>query len=335
MSKDRNRFGSPGLRLVQLYILLMSTGHPFSLTRLSNMLSCSRQTILRMIEQINLIPQVECNTWLDKNERFFQIVVQSPEASLVFNADTLRHLTLCRDIVAHLLPEAFKKELHNTLDAATDELSGRIAKSSSFAEPWVKGHIDYTPYQVVIEDIQNAMTGRRLCRVLYQSRSSGERMKYLVAPLLIIAYREALYLHCRLYNTPTQPTDKFRTLAIHRIKTLRMEAATYADMPDKKHIPDFGFPFHEPIQIKVAFWGGAASYVEERNWSPGQRITKRKDGALVLTFMATSRIEVIAWVLSFGPDAEILEPEDLRAEMRKRASLIAARYGNLKKDARE
>lgn len=326
--REGNLFGSPGLRLVQLYILLCSTGRPYTLTRLAGMFRCSRQTILRMMDQMQRVPDADLETWVHRRERLFRSAPRATSANVVLTSDVIRHLALCRDIVRHLLPEAFQEELRETLSAVSRDVPDMTDALASFAEPWVKGHIDYTLFQAILEDIQTAMHERRLCRVTYQARSSGGRHRYLAAPLHIIAYREALYLRCRLYDVPERPTNSFRTLAVHRIKNLRIDAATFPDKPEDDHDPNFGFPFHEPIRVRVALWGGAATYVGERTWSPDQKLTKRKDGALILTFTATSRLEVIAWILSFGPDAELLEPKDLRDELRKQVDEIRARYAD-------
>jgi len=321
-----NLFGSPGLRLVQLYILLCSTGRPYTLTRLAGMFRCSRQTILRMMDQMHRVPGTDLDTWVHKKERFFRIAPRPTSPNMVFTSEGIRHLALCRDIVRHLLPETFQEELRETLNAVSRDVPDSTDALTSFAEPWVKGHIDYTPFQAILEDVQTAMHERRLCRVTYAARSSGGRHRYLAAPLHIIAYREALYLRCWLYDAPARPTDDFRTLAIHRIKRLRVHDAPFPDKPEDDHDPNFGFPFHEPIRVRVALWGGAATYVGERTWSRDQKLTRRNDGARILTFTATSRLEVIAWVLSFGPDAELLEPEELREEMREVVEGIRAHY---------
>ncbi len=322
--RERNRFGTPGLRLVQLYFRLATSGKPYSLTRLATMMSCSRQTILRMMEQIGMMPEVECETWRDKNERFYQIAQSSQQPNILFDADTLRHLALCRDIVARLLPDAVREDLCKTLSAAAAD----GAAPPACAEPWVKGHIDYTPYQTILESAQQAMAARRLCRVQYNPRTSGAPARLLIAPLLIVAYREALYLRCQLYHAPRQPAGQYRTLAIHRIKSFHQEEAHFDAAAQEDQDPSFGFPFHAPMRVTVAFRRGAASYVAERTWSPDQRIRKHKDGSLRLTFTSTSRLEVISWVLSFGPDAELLEPKDLREEIKTRTKEMAARYDN-------
>lgn len=329
-TQERNRFGSPGLRLIQLYILLASTGRPYSLTRLAGLLSCSRQTILRMIDQIVRIPKAKCQSWLDGGERFFQIVPDRQAAQLNFDPEIIRHLALCRDIVVHLLPENFHKELQATLKHLSGTAPEGRGNPAALAEPWGKGFIDYSPFQDILETVQDAMRLSRLCRVRYQPRSVGQTLSYLAAPLRIIAYREALYLRCRLYDAGARPASEYRTLAVHRVKSLHMEQAGFkpADSDDRE--PGFGFPFHEPLRVRVAFQKGAAEYVAERTWSPGQKLTRRKDGTLILTFTATSRFEVISWVLGFGPDAELLEPEDLRREVREKAVAIVGRYAESK-----
>lgn len=170
------------------------------------------------------------------------------------------------------------------------------------------------------------MQEQRLCHVVYHSRSKNKTVAQLVAPLRILAYHEAFYLRCRIYDPHELRGGEYCTFAIHRIKSLKMEKQYFKDRPENDSDPSFGFPFHEPIQVKAAFWGGAASYVAERVWSADQRLTKRGDGATVLTFTSTSRLEVISWLLSFGPDAELLEPKELREEIKERARGMMYRY---------
>jgi predicted DNA-binding transcriptional regulator YafY len=48
---------------------------------------------------------------------------------------------------------------------------------------------------------------------------------------------------------------------------------------------------------------------------------------VLVEFTATSRPEVASFVLSFGPEAELLAPEDLRAEVAGMIRQMAAIYG--------
>lgn len=42
-------------------------------------------------------------------------------------------------------------------------------------------------------------------------------------------------------------------------------------------------------------------------------------GEIELTFSATSQLETIAWVLSFGGEVELLEPKEIRDELAVRS----------------
>jgi len=328
LNNEREVWGSPGLRLLQLYILLSSTARPYTLTRLAGLFHCSRQTVLRMMEQLVRVRDANIETWVENRARYYRIVSSPTRSVLSFTPDTLRYVALCRDILRHLLPESVRLELQDVFGAAEDGLAlNKERAAEPIAEPWVKGRIDYAPFQAVIEDIQTAMRERRLCRIDYRARSSGTRHRYLLAPSRIVVYREALYVRCRIYDAPGSPTHEYRTLAIHRILGLRLAKEKYSDASADDQDATFGFPFHNPIQVRARFWGSAAAYVEERIWSADQTLKRRRDGTLDLTFVATSGVEVISWILSFGPDAELMEPKELKEGLRGLVGRLGKIYG--------
>lgn len=324
---DTPLFGPPGLRLLQFYSMLRSSNKAYPLTHLAHLFRCSRQSILRMAEQLERAPGVKFKSWRHGKERYFMIAASGLPIRLNLNADTLRHIALCQDILRHLLPQPIQLELRKAL-ASTVGIPTPFPNDAleSFADPMVKGRIDYTPFQSILEDVQRAMRERRLCQVKYCARSSGEQHDYLIAPLRILAYREALYIRCRLYDSPATPTAAFRTLALHRVQNLTPNNAIFTTKSNDDKDPHFGFPFHPPIRIRAAFHGPAATYVSERIWSHDQKIEKRRDGTLELAFTTTSTPEVIAWILSFGPDAELLEPRKLREEIYKSAATVLQIY---------
>jgi predicted DNA-binding transcriptional regulator YafY len=66
--------------------------------------------------------------------------------------------------------------------------------------------------------------------------------------------------------------------------------------------------------------------VSERLWSDDQKIIRHSTGGIILKFSATSRQEVISWVLSFGTQAELIAPEDLRWEFREKLGKMSMTY---------
>ena len=62
----------------------------------------------------------------------------------------------------------------------------------------------------------------------------------------------------------------------------------------------------------VKFLPAAARYVQESNWHQSQALTKERDGSLLARFQLSSTVEIKSWVLSFGANAVVIEPEELR-----------------------
>jgi len=55
--------------------------------------------------------------------------------------------------------------------------------------------------------------------------------------------------------------------------------------------------------------GWAARFVAERVWSPDQKIGKKGKDKIRLIFKASSEPEVTGWLLSFGDQAKLIEPD--------------------------
>lgn len=106
-------------------------------------------------------------------------------------------------------------------------------------------------------------------------------------------------------------------LAVHRIVSVKTASRTFVRPRNraKRGGRTFGFMPGQAFSVKVQFKQPAACYVAERIWSDDQKMTTRRDGGLELQFTATSRPEVISWVLSFAREAELLKPADLRQEI--------------------
>jgi len=61
-------------------------------------------------------------------------------------------------------------------------------------------------------------------------------------------------------------------------------------------------------------------------WHESQKPKKNGDGSLELSFRIAGLDEIKRWVLSFGPEAVVLEPENLKEMVRKDLSKNFAQY---------
>ena len=68
----------------------------------------------------------------------------------------------------------------------------------------------------------------------------------------------------------------------------------------------------DPVRVRIRFSRDQARYVQERRWAAEQRITENEDGSIILEMTTSGLWEIARWALTWGGDAEVLEPEELR-----------------------
>lgn len=89
----------------------------------------------------------------------------------------------------------------------------------------------------------------------------------------------------------------------------------------------FDIVYEDPIDVKIWFSADQARYIKERKWSKSQEIEDQEDGSIILTMRTSGRWDVVRWVLSYGGDATVLEPEELKKSI---ADQLTKRLKNYK-----
>ena len=79
--------------------------------------------------------------------------------------------------------------------------------------------------------------------------------------------------------------------------------------------------------VRVRFQPFAAQLVRERIWHHSQRIKELRDGGLELQLQLGSLEEIERWILSWGDQAEVLEPAKLRQRLAEVGRKFVAQYG--------
>ncbi len=71
---------------------------------------------------------------------------------------------------------------------------------------------------------------------------------------------------------------------------------------------------------------GTRDFIWEKIWHESQKVSKLPDGSLEVAFRVAGLDEIKRWVLSFGPEAVVLEPEKLKEMVRKNLFRNLAQY---------
>jgi len=332
MSK-KSEYRSSTEKAVSLYSRLLFSREKRSLSELADMLGCSKQTVLRYIQEIQMAYSVEIEESIENRQRYYQIKKPFAPPQLYLTEDEITVLFMCREFTSSLLG----KELF--------ELSTRaIEKSLAYTKGGTKhparnfatlklGRIDYTPHSETIHRLTEAMKSCNVCKITYKSIRASEPKIVSVCPLVMFSYNDALYLNGILANKPLQQANRPEfdpILAVHRIQKVEVTEIVF-ERPESYDFENqfnkrFGIMQDETFAVKVQFDKPVADYAGERIWSPDQEITHLPDGGLVLVFKAASSREVVAKVLSFGEHAHILEPEWLVGKMGEIVSRLSEKY---------
>jgi predicted DNA-binding transcriptional regulator YafY len=184
---------------------------------------------------------------------------------------------------------------------------------------------DYADKMDIIEGLTEAILQQKTCSVQYHSFSDDKIKNFKIDPLKFFDWKSGLYLFVR-----TTAYGHIRMLAAERIEKLETGRESF-DYPDdfkpEEWLEDaFGVVYDDPITVKIHFSADQARYIRERTWAKGQKIKEQKDGSIILTMKTSGWWEVRQWILSFGPDAELLEPVEKREEMKQATQKAACLY---------
>ena len=121
-----------------------------------------------------------------------------------------------------------------------------------------------------------------------------------------------------------------RLFAVDRIREMILTDTTFEtpqdfDMENLLRA-SFGAFFGEPVQVVIHFSPRVAGYIVEKCWHESQVVEMQKDGSLIFRVEISGIEEIKFWILGWGKDAVVLEPDDLREEIRLEAQGILEGY---------
>lgn len=243
--------------------------------------------------------------------------------SLSVNPEAIEQLALCRDLIAHLLPESVQDETAMTLAS----LGGRANTGYAIrAGSLLKGRIDMSRFSQILMNLEKAIREKRVCRVSYQAANNCEPRSHLFAPQRLLASIETIYVEGWLLKDNEPYERKYKDplrLALQRFKSCEFTGISPEGLPGLPSLKtdSFGLVEDDPFEARIWFAPGVAAYISERVWSKGQSIEKDANGGVILNIKLANLQEGLAWIMGFGKNAVVREPdwlaEAVRREMRQ------------------
>jgi predicted DNA-binding transcriptional regulator YafY len=336
MQKKQTPDRSYGEKLIRLFARLMFTGQKHSLSDLARFLGCSKQTVLRLVDDITLAYDVPLRdemragrkwVWIERGDHH---TGQEPAALL--SEGEHRTLQMCRAFTEHLLGRDTFDEIERAIEKSGHHLPAGVEDGTVFGVVR-SGVIDYTKHEDVLRALLTGMEHRRVCEVRYRSLGAPQAKTFHIKPLQIFAHHETVYVHARRARTPGQPykAPKYDPLlALHRFENVETTEVPFRRPSgysfEKVMNQGFGVWTQKRFRVVIELDGWAAAFARERTWSPDQKIDDLPEGRLALAFWSTSEPEVMSLLLGFGACARLREPAALVEKVRHEVDRMGRSY---------
>jgi len=325
MPEKISPYATYGEKLIRLFAKLLFSGQSYSLTELSRMLRCSKQTVLRLLDDIRRSYGVEIKESLKGRSKFYSMkkTGRVPPA-LNLSRSEMEVLLMCQAFARHLLGDSLFKDASTAIEKNQALLGCSDTGPRGHFTYYLPGSIDYTAHELSIRTLLKAMEDHTICRVAYKSISSQRAKRFFIMPLKIFSHNDTMYLSARYAGKPGHPEAKAEfdpLLAVHRIQAVDLTDKTFEFPADydfeKTYNNNFGIIKKDAFMVEALFTGHASRYVSERIWSPDQKILKQGKDSIRIILSASSVPELKAWILSFGDEARLIRPEWLLTEIRE------------------
>ena len=239
--------------------------------------------------------------------------------ALAFGADLLRPLegTLFHDSIASAL-EKVRSSLGEELTLFFERLgeSFRVRPGP---------HKRYAEYRETIQALSDAVLSRTTVSIRYFTGRSGEESTRRLDPYHVWYRGGALYAIGWDHRS-----GEIRTFSVDRIREIEATPEHFAPNPDfdfeRYTASSFGVVSEEAVHVSIRFGEKWATQVRERTWHESQQLRSDNQGGTILDMQVGGTEELVSWILSFGPGAEVLEPAALREEVAETLQKSLALY---------
>lgn len=183
----------------------------------------------------------------------------------------------------------------------------------------------YENHENTLRRIVEAILNQETVSITYDNYSRNRLDRLKVNPLHIFEDSGGIYLIAAKHET-----GDIRFLAVERVREISLTGCEY-DYPenfDPEHFLNktFGIIDDGKVSVKIRFSAAQARYVSERVWVENQTVEENPDGSVTLSFCTSGRRDLKKWVLSWGKDAVLLEPEDMAGEITRELEKMMAMY---------
>jgi predicted DNA-binding transcriptional regulator YafY len=255
---------------------------------------------------------------------------------ITINASELIALSMGRDLMLPLVGtpfwqgiEAFWNKIREQLPAGVWEHYQKYRRTLRVLGVPAK---TYEKQQGILKTVNRAISEHRIIEAEYESIGKPISTRYL-EPYGLALYQGSIYVIAMEEGRDIEkdPEDRLRHWKLDRFSKATALDRWYRYNEEVDLEAHLGqsvgiFRGEDPITYKIKLSTRAARWIQEEPWHSGQRVEMSPDGSCILSVPAYQDLEIIPRVMALGKDAELIEPESARKEIKDWIDSLAAIY---------
>lgn len=314
-------------RLLRIAALLKAHPDGMRPDDVAERVQMSRRTVYRdfkaLDRELGIRTWVENGRWGVTGEAFLpDFKLTRPEAMAVFLAARL----------AARYADRYDPDLASAFEKLARGLPGPIADHVNRTLDLVQQAPVDARYVDDVRALTRAWAERRVVEfdyapAAYEGRTTGTR-RAVVRPFLL---EPSLQTHALYVIGWDETKDALRTFKIERMANVVVTARTF-EPPEAGTVETslrraWDIIADQPATpVVLRFAPAVAGRVGEATWHPSQELDEEPDGSVIWRGTVAGTTEIRLWILSWGPEVEVVEPTALRDDVARSLREAAARY---------
>ncbi len=315
-------------RLISIAHSLSSCEKGMTVLQIANLYSISQKTARRDLGCLRAMGCQLTETVTAKGKKFYKLGA-APTVSLRLAFDEALALFIgCHTSPAYRdlsLGRAAGSSLHKLrLALGVRESQFIEAQLPRFYRTSIGSH--YAHQAEWLDQLQLAIEDRQVVSLSYRSAGRTEPATYKIHPYGLVEHRGTLYMVGYSMARASMRTWKLdRVVGVERVD---QKFVAPEDFDLKNYMQDaFAIVRGEKLQrVVIRLQPEASRYACEKQMHPSQFNEMHADGTATIQFELSSLLEIKSWIMSFGSQAEVLEPLQLREQIASEIKELAALY---------
>ncbi|WP_028320216.1 helix-turn-helix transcriptional regulator [Desulfatiglans anilini] len=296
---------------------------------LASELECHPRTVYRDLEALQIAGFPIYTERVDGKNLWSVLDTVKHQIPVPFTLTELMALYFSTDMLKVFRETAF----YDSLESLSQKIKATLPPDSlryvkgleQTIEVGIKPYCEYSRFREILNRVHDAALRRRSIEMVYFTMSRRKESRRKVDPYRIWFFNGTFYLIAYCHTRCA-----VRIFAVNRIKMLHLTNEPFTVQEgfrfDAFTQSSFGVFQGEMVRIKVWFSREVGGYIREKIWHPSQSILIQRDGSVLFEAEVPWSVEIRAWIMGWGADALVLEPQSVREEIQAEARLIAERY---------